>query len=158
MVRSDLRSDLRSAIAEFVAAVAYQPCLLLVHPDVAVLERTTTAIAVEHGWSRLSIGRNLSGALLAEPPRRRGRAVQGYLTERLAAAGPGPLLLADLDLLFEPGLELEPPTLLRRLSRTARLAVAWPGSYAGSVLSYAVPAHAHYRSWRRPELPVVVLE
>jgi len=47
---------------------------------------------------------------------------------------------------------------MRDVSRVARMVVAWPGSYLDDVLAYAVPDHSHYRTWRKPEVPIVVLE
>ena len=55
-------------------------------------------------------------------------------------------------------LKLNPLGLLRHASRVTQLVVTWPGSYLGDVLAYAVPDHSYYRTWRKPEVPIVVLE
>ena len=75
----------------------------------------------------------------------------------LGQMAPGPVSCTDIDLLFEPTLELDPLGLLRDVSRVTRLVVAWPGSYADDVLAYAVPDHSHYRTWRKPGVRVVFL-
>jgi hypothetical protein len=33
------------------------------------------------------------------------------------------------------------------------LIVLWPGAVDSSVLAYAEPAHTHYRTWNRTDLP-----
>ncbi len=66
---------------------------------------------------------------------------------------PGPVICTDIDLLFDPTLALDPLRLLRDSSRSAVLIVLWPGAVADGVLDYAVPAHAHYRTWSRSDLP-----
>ena len=71
---------------------------------------------------------------------------------------PGPVLCTNIDLLFEPTLKLDPLRLMRDVSRVTRLVVAWPGSYVDNVLAYAVPDHSHYRTWRKPEVLIKVLE
>jgi hypothetical protein len=38
------------------------------------------------------------------------------------------------------------------------MVVTWPGSYVDNVLAYAVPGHSHYRTWRKPEVFIKVLE
>jgi len=60
----------------------------------------------------------------------------------------------DIDILFEPTLALDPLHLLRETSRLRPLIVLWPGAFVKGVLAYASadPAHAHYRTWGRPEL------
>jgi hypothetical protein len=71
---------------------------------------------------------------------------------------PGPVLCTEIDLLFEPSLELDPLPLLVDISRATRLVIAWPGSYVGGVLAYAAPEHAHYRTWRQPPAHIVHLD
>jgi hypothetical protein len=78
-------------------------------------------------------------------------------TSRLSAATlhqytPGPLICTDIDILFEPTLRLDPLRLFLDASRQTSLIIAWPGTFQHNHLAYAVPAHAHYRTWPRPEL------
>jgi len=75
----------------------------------------------------------------------------------LGELSPGPVLCTEIDLLFEPTLELDPLRLLCDVGRVARLVVTWPGSYHHDVLAYAVPDHRHYRTWRNPEVSVTLL-
>jgi hypothetical protein len=70
----------------------------------------------------------------------------------------GPVLCTETDLLFEPTLKLNPLSLLRDASRVTRLVVSWPGIYQSDVLAYAAPEHSHYRTWRKPEVPIVFLQ
>jgi hypothetical protein len=147
----------REAVDAFLAGQDVYPCLLLVHEDPARLERVADQLVAAYGWPRVEVGRELSAALLAEPPSEYPGQARRWLSRHLAAVAPGPALLSGIDLLLEPALDIEPLLLLRRASRNTRLVVVWPGSYSGGVLSYGVPRHAHYRTWTRPEVPVVAL-
>lgn len=147
-----------TAVEEFLHPANDQTCLLLVSNNPAIVESVVDRLLAFHGWPHISLGRDLSAALLQIPPRQRARAVLPWLTSRLAPLPPGPVLCDRIDLLFEPTLELDPLTLLKRASRAARLVVGWPGSYADDVLTYAVPEHQHHRTWRRPDAPVVALQ
>ena len=111
----------------------------------------------EYDWPHLSIGRQLSEALLSELPERRSRTARRWITDFLGERSPGPVLCTRIDLLFEPTLNLDPLALLRRASRTTRLVVMWPGSYENDVLAYAVPEHSHYRTWRQPDVEIARL-
>jgi hypothetical protein len=68
------------------------------------------------------------------------------------------VLCTHIDLLFTPALQLDPLMLFRHLGKTAPLVVCWPGEYHDDVLSYAVPEHAHYRTWRHPDALIVTLD
>ncbi len=152
--------NVHDAIAAFLTTSTYYPCLLLAHPDVRRLAEMADELASTYGWPRLCIGRELSAALLPEPPGRRSSGLRRWVETRLGAvapAGGSPVLCTEIDLLFEPTLRLDPLRLLRDASRATRIVVAWPGSYDSDVLAYAVPEHGHYRTWRRPEVPVVCL-
>ena len=132
-------------------------CLLLVHPEVRRLEDVADELSSGYGWPHLPVGRALSAALLAGPPGRRPSEARRWTKARLGEMAPGPVLCTGIDLLFEPGLELDPLRLLCDAGRLTRLVVAWPGDYQDGILSYAVPAHGHYRTWRRPDVAIAVV-
>jgi hypothetical protein len=65
---------------------------------------------------------------------------------------PGPLLCTGIDLLFEPSLKLNPLHIFLDASRTTSLVIAWPGTCEEGKLTYAVPSHAHNRTWPTADL------
>lgn len=146
-----------AAIHAFLTTPAYHDaCLVLVHPEIRKLEDAADELVSVYGWLRLPIGRELSAVLVAEA--HRTHAARQWLGTRLAQMAPGPVLCMEIDVLFEPTLKLDPLGLLRQFSRVTKLIVTWPGTYINDVLAYAVPEHSHYRTWRQPGIPVVVLE
>ncbi len=155
--RGSMTSEMDSAVAALLHSDFYNPCLLLVHPVIARLESATRNLLEGYGWPRLSIGQGLATALLSEPAAQRAYLAREWAETVIGAAAPGPLLLTEVDLLFEPALQLDVLALLRQASRTTRLVVAWPGTYEGGTLAYAVPQHRQYRTWLRPEVRIVRL-
>lgn len=67
-----------------------------------------------------------------------------------------PLLLDNLELLFEPGLQFNPLDLVRRLAHSKRVVAVWPGELRGDRLVYADMSHPEHRDYSRDG--VVVLE
>jgi hypothetical protein len=65
------------------------------------------------------------------------------------------LLLDNSSLLFEPSFELDPLQAAIGLHRVQRTMMTWLGRYVDERLSYALPGHAHYREWRRPQATIV---
>ena len=151
-------TQVHEAIASFLLATAYHKCLLLVHAEVQRLETVANELETEYSWPRLNVGRELAAFLLSVSPEQRSETALRWLETSLASAAPGPLLLSEVDLLFEPTLHLDVLTLLRQASRTTRLVVAWPGTFENGTLVYAVPEHRHYRTWLRPEVSIVTLD
>ena len=84
------------------------------------------------------------------------RLLRQGLTACLAGEN-APLICTDLDLLFEPALQLDPLPLLHQMGRRRPLVACWPGTCAGGLLAYAVPEHAHYRTWSIGTVPDVRL-
>lgn len=149
--------DLEASINDFLAYPA-RPCLLLVSPDVACLETTIETLATTHRWPVLPLGRALSAALLHEASARWATATSRWLDDAARQNIPGPLLVSGIDLFFDPALSLDPLRLFYQAGRRIPLIVAWPGTFADGVLTYALSEHAHYRVWRNPELSVVRLD
>ncbi len=144
------------AVANFLRTS--HTCLLLVHLQIHRLEDAADQLLSTYGWPRLSVGQELCDVLLSEMPQHRSRAARRWMPARLGEMSSGPVLCTEIDLLFDPTLDLDPLRLLHDVSRVSRIVVAWPGSYRGDVLAYAVPEHSHYRTWRKPEVPIIVLE
>jgi hypothetical protein len=142
---------------DLVDRIAAHRCVLLVDPDPARLRSVAETLAGEHRWPTLLVGSALAAALLDVPPRRRPADSSRVVRDLIRPHGPGPLICLDVDLLFEPSLQLDPLALFRDLSRIVKLVVAWPGSSAERTLAYAVPAHGHYRTWSHPEVEVIPL-
>ena len=145
---------LQLALDRFLSSRPFYPCCLLVHADVLRLQRAGETLVAQYGWPVLSLGTVLSEALHPLVPERRPGQVQRVVMGAVQGRAPGPVLVTDIDILFEPSLSLDPLRLLRETSRLAPLVVTWPGSFVQGVLAYATadPPHAHYRAWRRPEL------
>jgi hypothetical protein len=130
---------------------------VLVSPHMRDLRRAEQDLRATRGWPALSVNRLVAGTLLGQPPQRWPVTVQDVLAGALALAPEGPVLLADISLLHEPLLALDPLALLRRLAAQHTLVVLWPGSCDGTRLCYATPQHSHYRAWDVQNLHVVAL-
>ena len=57
------------------------------------------------------------------------------------------LLLDNIELLFERGLEINPLDLIKRLAHAKRVVAVWPGELRGSRLYYAEMTHPEYRDY-----------
>ena len=121
--------------------------LILVHPDSLVLERISIEIQ-DLGIAHLDIGKELSASLLSVSAYERGRFSQKWLIDSLGSFAHGPVLCRHPDLLFDPSFEIDPLVLFRQAAHTIQLIVLWPGKYSVDILSYAIPEHHHYRTWK----------
>lgn len=153
---------LNDALARRLAASG-AGCLLVVSPDVERLRAGARQLRAAHGWPEMRVGPALSARLLTVARADRPRAARHHLEELVQATAqadapaPTPVLWSSIDLLFAPALQLDPLALVRRLGKRAPIVACWPGQYRDDVLSYAVPDHAHYRTWRHPDVWITVL-
>ena len=122
-------------------------CLLLVHPHIQVLEKMADEIQGP-GIAHLNISKELSACLRLVSASERSRFSQKWLIDSLTSFQNGPVLCTYPDLLFDPSLEIDPLALFRQAARIIQLIVLWPGEYSANTLSYAVPEHHHYRTWK----------
>lgn len=143
-----MRQDaLVEVVNQFIATPPYEACLLLVHPDPAHLQQATRRLSEACHWPDWPVGRALAAALRDTAPPLRPTTAARWFRDTAAAHRPGPVLLSDIALLFEPALELQPLRLLLDAARQTKLIVAWPGARDGRRLTYAAPQHRHYREW-----------
>ena len=147
---------MKSTVLQYLQGNPYYPCTLLVSPEVALLEGAATALAQDAAWPLVSVGEALADELLTEPPARWPRAAQRAIRQFVTGVR-NPVVLYRIDIMFEPQLRLDPLVTFRETSRAIPLVVAWPGHYDGGILTYATPEHAHYRTWRDPQVGILPL-
>jgi len=131
------------------ASLLSQPfdCLLLVHPHIQTLEAMANEI-LGLGVPDFNLGKALSETLMSVSVNERPGYTQKWLVDTLAGFQQTPVLCTRPDLLFEPSLLLDPLALFRQVARIKQIIVLWPGEYTANTLTYAVPEHHHYRTWK----------
>jgi hypothetical protein len=100
----------------------------------------------------------LTERLLALTKKQRALRVRRVLLEELNEHGTEPVLLDNIEVLFDPDLAQDPLSLLQGLSRSRTLAAAWPGSFDGTHLTYAEPSHPEWKRYSNPEASIVTIE
>jgi len=131
--------------------------ILLVGPSrsgkIQLLRQLGAKLSIEP----LNVGLELGRRLAATPNSKRGFSV-GELLREIAdrERTEDPLLLDNLELLFEPSLQINPLDLVRRLAHSKRVVAVWPGELRGERLMYADMSHPEHRDYSRDG--VVVLE
>ncbi len=134
-----------------------QPLVVIVHPEIHTLDEEKKDLQTRFDWLVVPIGKDLSMDMLLGKVSG-AAAVQAWLIDKVRGGTSNPILISDIDLLFEPGFKLDPLILFQRASRFNRLVVLWPGTYSkDKVLSYAVPEHNHYHTWRNPDADIFPL-
>ena len=105
----------------------------------------------------MNVGLELARRLAGTPRNKRGFSA-GELLREIAdkERNDDPLLLDNLELLFEPGLRINPLDLIKRLAHSKRVVAVWPGELRGERLIYADMSHPEHYDYSRDG--VVVLE
>ena len=128
--------------------------MLLVHPETDVLTKTVDELVNNYELPNLDIGMTLSEVLLPIKLGERSRFVRTWLGKEISDFSSNPILVTNIDLLFEPSLKLDPLQLFRGIGRRGMVIVMWPGEFDGSNLSYAVPEHRNYQIWQNPDFQI----
>jgi len=131
--------------------------ILLVGPSRSGKTQLLRQLSVKLSIEPLNVGMELGRRLAATPNNKRGFSA-GELLREIAdkERTEDPLLLDNLELLFEPGLQINPLDLVRRLAHSKRVVAVWPGELRGDRLVYADMSHPEHRDYSRDG--VVVLE
>lgn len=104
-----------------------------------------------------NVGIELSRRLLDLTERERPLRVEELL-RKIVAGTSDPALLDNLEVLFEPGLQVDPLALLQSLSRDQTVVAAWPGTVSAGQLHYAEPGLPEHRRYPVAQLAIVALD
>jgi hypothetical protein len=131
--------------------------ILLVGPSHSGKTSLLRELGVKLHIDPLNVGLELGRRLAATPNNKRGFSAGELLREIADQEQIGDLLLLDnLELLFEKGLQINPLDLVKRLAHSKRVVAVWPGELRGDRLIYADMGHPEHRDYSREG--VVVLE
>jgi hypothetical protein len=158
-----------SAILELLPAadaLYYRLILVVVSPgghgEIAALD----AIRERTGAARINLSLELSRCLVPLADRQRRLQVSRTLRDIVSRAAlaesahgaerrDAPVLLHNIEILFEATLALDPLRLIKEISRHRTLVVVWPGDIIGGCLTYARPSHPEHRSYPVEDLILV---
>jgi len=134
---------------------AYYKLVLAAGPARSGKTATLTELAARHSWPRLNVNLRLSERLLELTHRQRATRVASILDGMIRSEKSDVVLLDNIELLFAEELAQDPLRLLQSLSRNRAIVAAWPGSFNGAYLSYALPGHPEARRYQTPQAVIV---
>lgn len=131
--------------------------ILLAGPPGSGKTKLLHELGAKLGVQPLNVNLELGRSLSATPHAARGFSAGQLLREIADRRRKQEVLLLDnIELLFERGLEINPLDLIKRLAHAKRVVVVWPGELRGNRLYYAEMTHPEYRDY--DAIGVVTLE
>lgn len=125
----------------------YYRLVLVVGPSGAGKTNALQDLRDRTGAHLVNVNLELSRRMLELTERQRALRLPGLLRE-VIENGENPLILLDnLELVFDVGLNQDPLRLLQGLSRNNTVVAAWNGTIIKNSLVYASPAHPEYRRY-----------
>lgn len=135
---------------QLVADVAslHSKLILLIGQSGAGKSKALRALAKAADAKVLNLGATLGVRLASLPQKQRPLEVVSELRDLGDEHAKGDLLLLDnLELLFDPSLQLDPLDVLKRHAHARRVVAVWPGQLRDGRLSYAELGHPEYRDY-----------
>ena len=137
------------------AASLYHRLVLLVAPAGAGKTATLREVRDRTGAPLVNVSLELSRRML-ELTRRQRSLQLPLLFREVVDFDSGELMLLDnLEVIFDIGLQQDPLRLLQGLCRNKTLVAAWSGAVVDDSLTYAVPGHPEYRRYPTPNVLMV---
>jgi len=119
---------------------------IIVNTDIQALKRRLETIP--DIWAKLSVGREISHFLISQEVGNYPLSITKFLADVAFLYVKQPVVFYDIDILFEPSIQIDPLNLFRQIGRQNVLIIFWPGTFVGDTLVYAQPEHHHYRFWK----------
>ena len=119
--------------------------------------KTAAVQSIGHrlGCQVVNVNLELSKRMLELTRTQRSRQVERLLKEIIAAVPGDVILLDNLEILFDTGLDVEPLRLLQVSSRNRTVVATWNGTYVGGTLTYAEPGHPEFVQFKKVDAVVI---
>ena len=114
-------------------------------------------VAEEFGSSVVNVNLALSGELLELTVKQRSLRIPGIL-DQLVEQMQSPVLLDNLEILFDKNLRQDPLRLLQSISRKRTVVASWNGVITSGRLLYAENGHPEYRNYDSVDALIVSMD
>jgi ATPase family associated with various cellular activities (AAA) len=150
-------ADSVAKLEEAIQQVAGQYYRLVILAGAPATGKTTAlqSMAQKFGCQLVNVNLELSKRMLELTRTQRSRQVERLVKEVIAAAPGDVVLLDNLEILFDPALEVEPLRLLQVSSRNRTIVASWNGVFRDGTLIYAEPGHPEFVQFKQTEAVVV---
>jgi len=116
-------------------------------------------MADDFGTSVININLEISSKLLELTARQRSLRLPEILDQVSDKdKAQSPVVMDNLELLFDKDLRQDPLRLLQGISRNLTVVASWNGTFTGRKLLYAEPGHPEYRSYDSVDALIVCME
>lgn len=149
----DSAASLEAAIQQ--AAGQYFRLVILAGAPASGKTAALQSVARKLGCQLVNVNLELSRRMLELTRTQRSRQVARLLKDVIAVVPGGVVLLDNLEILFDTGLEVEPLRLLQVSSRNRTVVASWNGSYRDGTLTYAEPGHPEFIQFKQTEAIVI---
>ena len=143
-----MAEQLQNRIKEFLQASEglYNRLVLLVGEAGSGKTDILRDVAGEFNTSVLNVNLVISSQLLELTAKQRALRLPEILGQVIEKAKP-PVVLDNLEILFDKGLKQDPLRLLQGISRNRPIVASWNGTVTDGMLFYAEPDHPEYRRY-----------
>ena len=139
------------------AECLYHRLVLLVGENGSGKTSILRGVANDFGSSMININLSLSSQLLELTAKQRSLRLQGILAQ-IADKTQSPVVLDNLEILFDKDLKQDPLRLLQGLSRNRVVVASWNGTFTSGRLLYAETGHPEYRSYDSVDALIVNMD
>ncbi len=115
------------------------------------------SLAQEFETSVINVNLAISRELLELTPKQRSLRLPGII-DQIVDQPQGPVVLDNLEILFDKDLRLDPLRLLQSISRNRAVVASWNGTASGGNLLYAETGHPEYRSYDSVDALIVNMD
>lgn len=158
MTKNPTEADAKLAALEEAiqqAASQYFRLVILAGPSGSGKTAALQAISRTLACHVVNVNLELSKRMLELTHTQRPRQAERLLKEVIADTSGEVVLLDNLEILFDTGLEVEPLRLLQVSSRNRTIVASWSGSYRDGTLTYAEPGHPEFVQFKEVDAVVV---
>lgn len=132
----------------------YHQLVLVVGPPASGKTALLQLLSQDSGWPFKNINFCVSEALLPLGEKARATALNAVMQE-VVDKSETPILLDNLEMLFDPRLRQDPLRLLEGLSRNRVIVASWGGHVENGKLIYVAIDHPEYRAYDTADLVIV---
>jgi hypothetical protein len=130
------------------AGARHNRLVLVVNPDRAGRNQIIDELAAGQGSGVFNVGLEFARILAVANKRQRQLQAATILREITTTnRGEKPLVLNNLEILFDRALRLDPLDILRRLAHGQTVVAAWPGALRDGRLIYAAAGHPEHQDY-----------
>lgn len=145
-------------IENYIREKQYQELALGISLSIKRLYEISMLVQKEYQIPVVNLNKDLNKILIKNQEVNLSKEISNFILSKVKSIKSDLILIEQIDIIFDPCIEIDPLKILMQAGKLRNLIVLWPGEYKNRTLTYGSIEYGYSQIWKNPDLLILKIE